>query len=116
MPTRKSICRRFAVALMLVGAASAATPRRVKVMQTEVRGNLAHLLVYTTDAPRTRIVLACHLDMVGCKVPTAGDTGMYLPDNDGAIYEGPNACIGYDYPGDSSKNTGCYSVQSSSVE
>jgi hypothetical protein len=88
--------------------------RPIKVMQTSVRKDSAHILVYTTDdRPRLRMVLSCAFGTVGCLVPVAGDAGLYLPANDDAIYKGPNACIDYDAP---KHGTGCYSVQDSSLE
>lgn len=108
--------RQFAVAFALLRSASAADSKPIKVVETTVRNNLAHVLVYTTEKPRMRILLSCHLDVMSCKVPTAGDTGVYFSALDGAIYEGPNGCIVYDFPGEAVNNTGCYAVQSTSIE
>ena len=113
-------CAFAAVALVLTllaprdSAQAANDTRRIKVVQTVVREDNAHILVYTTDEhPRLRILLYCKLGEVGCFVPVAGDVGLFRNDDDVSIYEGPNACISYDGP---KQPTGCYAVQSSSLE
>jgi hypothetical protein len=112
-----AVCRRLAVVLVFLGNANGTNDSKpIKVVETAARKNVADVLVYTTDKPRMRILLSCQLDTINCKVPTAGDKGLYFPALDDTVYAGPNGCIVFDYPGDAAKNTGCYAVQSTSVE